>query len=291
MSSLPRSLSRLLRTQSPSTATLNLSRTTIRTAQTQATASTLNQPPPPPPHHHHHHSFQHAHTKPKPSPTHKSQLQNQTQQPKTTVIEDPISTHPLLHSLRADPTLKETRPHLSMPQHLRPAHFVAGTLAGEKKLTSAPYMFISQRDTSPSTSQPESTTTTSSSSHYPHATTLFHTGTHMCGHPGFVHGGFLSVMFDEVFAHTVSQAFRSGTGMTANLNVDFRKPALPDRVYVLRAEVVKVEGRKAWVEGTMTMLADGADAKGEGGDVMVAEARALFVEPKFAEKMVPVYRN
>ncbi|KAJ0413697.1 HotDog domain-containing protein [Aspergillus carlsbadensis] len=283
MSSLPRSLVRLLRKQSPSTtATLSLSRTAIRTAQTQATSSTLNQTPPPPPHHHHN-SFQHSHTKP--SPAHKPQLQKQTQQ--TTAVEDPISAHPLLHSLRADPALKETRPHLSMPQHLRPAHFVAGTLAGEKKLTSAPYMFVSRRDNSQAQSQTKSTATASQPK--PLATTLFHTGTHMCGHPGFVHGGFLSVMFDEVFAHTVSQAFRSGTGMTANLNVDFRKPALPDRVYVLRAEVVKVEGRKAWVEGTMTMLADAADATGE--DVMVAEARALFVEPKFAEQMVPVYRN
>ncbi|KAL3488844.1 HotDog domain-containing protein [Aspergillus germanicus] len=170
-----------------------------------------------------------------------------------------------------------------MPQHLRPAHFVAGTLAGEKKLASAPYMFISRRESSPSTSQSTDANITATPQHKPHATTLFHTGTHMCGHPGFVHGGFLSVMFDEVFAHTVSQAFRSGTGMTANLNVDFRKPALPDRVYVLRAEVVKVEGRKAWVEGTMMMLADGA----KGEDVMVAEARALFVEPKFAEVCFP----
>ncbi|KAL3443615.1 HotDog domain-containing protein [Aspergillus insuetus] len=270
MSFAARSLSRLLRAQSPSTkATVNLTRTTIRAAQTQATSSTLNTPPPPPPHHHH---FQHAHTK---------------SSPQTTVPEDPILTHPILHSLRADPTLKETRPHLSMPQHLRPAHFVAGTLAGEKKLTGAPYMFISRSESSPSTFQSTDANSTATPQHKPHATTLFHTGTHMCGHPGFVHGGFLSVMFDEVFAHTVSQAFRSGTGMTANLNVDFRKPALPDRVYVLRAEVVKVEGRKAWVEGTMTMLADGAKAE----DAMVAEARALFVEPKFAEEMVPVYRN
>ncbi|KAL2811516.1 HotDog domain-containing protein [Aspergillus granulosus] len=267
MSSLPRSLSRLLRKQSPTT--LHITRTAIRTAQTHATASTLkpsHPPPPPSPHH----SFQHAHTNPA-----------QTQQP----TEDPISTHPLLQSLRADPTLKETRPHLSMAPSLRPAHFVAGALAGANKLTSAPYMFLSRR--SASASHNTGTTTNSSTTHKSRAITLFHTGTQMCGHPGFVHGGFLSVMFDEVFAHTVSQSFRSGTGMTANLNVDFRKPAIPGRVYVLRAEVVKVEGRKAWVEGSMTMLGEGEKRE----DVVVAEARALFVEPKFAESMVPVYRN
>jgi acyl-coenzyme A thioesterase PaaI-like protein len=128
---------------------------------------------------------------------------------------------------------------------------------------------------------------------------VFHIGQDLCGHPGFVHGGLLSVLFDEVFARCVSAAFPSGLGMTANLNVDFRKPALPDRMYVLRTETVKVEGRKAWVEGRMTYLPlslplcsmeSGAIVPDAGllredseGAVMVAEAKALFIEPKFAD--------
>jgi acyl-coenzyme A thioesterase PaaI-like protein len=70
--------------------------------------------------------------------------------------------------------------------------------------------------------------------------------------------------------------------MTANLNVDYRKPALPDRVYVLRAETVKVEGRKAWVEGVIRMMPAKKTAS-EDEAVLVAEGRALFIEPKFAE--------
>ena len=85
--------------------------------------------------------------------------------------------------------------------------------------------------------------------------------------------------------------------MTANLNVDFRKPALPDRLYVLRAEVKNVEGRKAWVEGKLTYLPlpvpmtqdmpslvpDASSLLEDGeGAVMVSEAKALFIEPKFA---------
>lgn len=106
------------------------------------------------------------------------------------------------------------------------------------------------------------------------------------------------MLFDEIFARCVSAAFPSGLGMTANLNVDFRKPALPDRMYILRAETVKIEGRKAWVEGRITCLplplaapldlqksvvAD-ASLLEEGSEeaVLVAEAKALFVEPKFA---------
>jgi acyl-coenzyme A thioesterase PaaI-like protein len=136
---------------------------------------------------------------------------------------------------------------------------------------------------------------------------VFHIGRDLCGHPGFVHGGLLSVLFDEVFARCISAAFPSGLGMTANLNVDFRKPALPDHMYVLQAETVKVEGRKAWVQGRMTYfpvhLPVPLDAKKVSPDqsllredaegaVMVAEAKALFVEPKFADVSVsPQFRK
>ncbi len=260
MSSIPRSLSRLLRKQTPATAA-RVSRTAtipIRTAQTQAAPSALKSTPPPFQH-------QHAHQQPPSTSTPNSKIHDTS--------EDVIANHPILHILRQDRSLKEARPHLSMPPTLRPSHFVAGTLAGDGKLTSAPYMFLSRpskRDQNANGEPRQS-----------RGVTVFHTGTHMCGHPGYVHGGFLSVMFDEVFAHTVAQSFRSGTGMTANLNVDFRKPALPERVYVLRAETVKVEGRKAWVEGKMMMMPAGSG--GEEEAVLVAEARALFIEPKFAE--------
>ena len=77
--------------------------------------------------------------------------------------------------------------------------------------------------------------------------------------------------------------------MTANLNIDYRKPALPDRLYVLMAETVRVEGRKAYVEGKITMLPENET---EGEKEVVTEGKALFVEPKFAEVChVQVYRN
>lgn len=79
--------------------------------------------------------------------------------------------------------------------------------------------------------------------------------------------------------------------MTANLNIDYRKPAIPDRLYVLTAETVRVEGRKAYVEGKITMLPE-SEAEEEGEKVVVTEGKALFVEPKFAEVChVQVYRN
>lgn len=87
------------------------------------------------------------------------------------------------------------------------------------------------------------------------------------------------MLFDEVFARTALPYLPSRVGVTANLNVDYRAPAAPERWYVLRARTVGVEGRKAWVEGRLERLPE--DAKGEGE--LVAEAKALFVEPKFAQ--------
>ncbi|KAF7596262.1 Thioesterase super member 4 [Aspergillus hancockii] len=182
-------------------------------------------------------------------------------------VEHHIAHLPLIQSLRRDPHYRESRPHLSMNPSLRPSHFVAGSLNGSEKITVPPYMFTA-------------TEKLDTGARAGRVISVFHIGKQLCGHPGFVHGGLLSVMFDEAFARCVSASFASGLGMTANLNVDFRKPAVPDRVYVLRAETVKVEGRKAWVEGSLSSLPGTGE---EGEPVMVAEGRALFVEPKFAE--------
>ncbi|GMG28343.1 unnamed protein product [Aspergillus oryzae] len=183
-------------------------------------------------------------------------------------VETSISRLPLVRSLRQDPKYKESRPHLSMNPSLRPAHFVAGSLAGPEKITVPPYMWTATEKLK------------DSGRWAGRVISVFHIGKQLCGHPGFVHGGLLSVMFDEAFARCVSASFPSGLGMTANLNMDFRKPAVPDRLYVLRADTVNVEGRKAWVEGSLSSLTPAGE---ESDPVMVAEARALFVEPKFAE--------
>ncbi|KAJ5665793.1 uncharacterized protein N7477_008241 [Penicillium maclennaniae] len=202
-----------------------------------------------------------------------------------------ISQIPLVQRLReSHKSYKESRPHLAIPPAIRQHHFVGGSLAGPGKLSIAPYTWISSQKSETGNSRTSK------------VISVFHIGRDLCGHPGFVHGGLLSVLFDEVFARCVSAAFPSGLGMTANLTVDFRKPALPDRIYVLRAETVKVEGRKAWVEGRMSYLPLAVDGStihqddkllredGEGV-VMVSEAKALFVEPKFADSMVSIYKT
>jgi hypothetical protein len=127
----------------------------------------------------------------------------------------------------------------------------------------------------------------------------------------------MAVLFDEVFARVACPCLPKGIAVTANLNVDYRAPGHPGRVYVLRARTVEVEGRKAWVEGGLEMLipknittittatatATAATTSTSSGmmgkeqdsstqqyePVLVAEAKALFVEPKFAEVRIYLF--
>lgn len=206
-----------------------------------------------------------------------------------TSLDTLVSQIPLVQYLRqSHATYTESRPYLAICPTLRQHNYVGGSLVGPGKLALTPYTWTSSRKAN---SDPANMTRLSN------IISVFHIGRDLCGHPGFVHGGLLSGLLDEAFAHCVAAAFPSGSGMTANLNVDFRKPALPDRLYVLRAEVKNVEGRKAWVEGKLTYLPlpvpmtqdmpslvpDASSLLEDGeGAVMVSEAKALFIEPKFA---------
>ena len=64
--------------------------------------------------------------------------------------------------------------------------------------------------------------------------------------------------------------------VTARLKVDFLKEAPLDATYVLTAETTKVDGRKAWVTGTIEHIPENATEPAE----VVCKAEALFIEPK-----------
>lgn len=102
-------------------------------------------------------------------------------------------------------------------------------------------------------------------------------GEKLCGHPGIVHGGFLATMLDEGLARCCFGALPHNIGVTANLNIDYRKPTPAGTFLVLRAETTKVEGRKAWVKGRIESLVGPGETP-----TVYAEATALFVSPKFA---------
>lgn len=180
-------------------------------------------------------------------------------------VENYIKTHPLAQKLRSLPNYTETRPHLKIPGEFRRRHLVAGTLFGPNRVVVPPYVFCEKSGKE--------------------LVAITYLGQELCGHPGIVHGGMLATILDEGLARCCFPVLPNGIGVTANLSINYRKPVLADKYVVLRAETVKHEGRKAWVEGRLETLPEGDEEP-----VVLAEAKGLFVEPKYASKLPSLYK-
>ncbi|KAJ5432788.1 uncharacterized protein N7458_011944 [Penicillium daleae] len=181
-------------------------------------------------------------------------------------VDEYLRTHPEANRLREDDDFEESRPYLRYPEGIRARSLTAGTLLGPNKLVVPPFVFAHREGKS--------------------LVSLMYLGSDICGHPGIIHGGLLATMLDENLARCCFPALPNKVGVTANLNIDYRAPAMANTYVVLRAETVKVEGRKAWVEGRIETLPE------EGKEpVVLVEAKALFIEPKQAAALSGLYRG
>ncbi|KAH8788492.1 HotDog domain-containing protein [Diaporthe sp. PMI_573] len=179
--------------------------------------------------------------------------------PETQALEDQLNANPYVQSLRQNPAFNEHRPHLKIPPAWRAHNLTGGTLMGPGKVPMPPLGFID---------------TTGEKKEF---IQISYVGADLCGHPGIVHGGFLATMLDEGVARPAFEVLPHRVGMTANLNVNYRAPCKANQFVVLKAEVTKAEGRKAWVEGRIETLPEGDEKP-----VELANATALYIEPKQA---------
>lgn len=177
-------------------------------------------------------------------------------------VEETINNHPMVAELRRRPELTESRPHMKMPAQYRAHTLTGAALLGPRKVP-----------------VPATTWTEAGGKSL---VSVVYVGEDLCGHPGLVHGGLLATMLDEGLAWCCFGALPHKIGVTANLNVNYRKPTPAGSFLVLRAKTTKVEGRKAWVKGHIELLAK----PGEEPTVLV-EAEALYVSPKFASVSGP----
>ncbi|ETN36460.1 uncharacterized protein HMPREF1541_08738 [Cyphellophora europaea CBS 101466] len=174
-------------------------------------------------------------------------------------IDEHIKNCAIAQTLRNDPTWRESRPSLKIPEAVRQHNLTAGTLSGPGMIVVPPYYF-NKKDGS-------------------EMVQIMYVGTDVSGHPGIVHGGFIATMLDEGLARCAFPAMQNKVGVTANLQINYRKPTMAGQFLVLRAQTTKVEGRKAWAKGWIESL---EVAEGEQPEKLV-EAEALFVEPKHAK--------
>ncbi|PHH91743.1 hypothetical protein CDD83_10447 [Cordyceps sp. RAO-2017] len=175
-------------------------------------------------------------------------------------IEETMQGLPLVAEMRSRPEMTESRPHMKMPAQYRAHSLTAGALSGPGKVPVPSMTWVEQGGKS--------------------LVSVVYVGHDLCGHPNLVHGGFLATMLDEGLAWCCFGALPHNIGMTANLNVNYRKPTPAGSFLVLRAKTTRVEGRKAWVEGHIELL-----AKPGQEPTVVVEADALYVSPKHAALM------
>ena len=104
------------------------------------------------------------------------------------------------------------------------------------------------------------------------------------GHPGVVHGGVTSLLFDNTLGWANALSITKGGdpsqhdtvkqfGMTANLSVNYRRPLFVGQTVVISCSLDRVEGRKRFLKGIMK------DGKTGG---VIADATALYVVPRTA---------
>lgn len=173
----------------------------------------------------------------------------------TNSIAQHIRTHPIAQALRADGSYTESRPHLRLPQPMRQHSLTAGVLAGPGRIVVPPLVFCDDLRGK--------------------LVSLAFLGEDLCGHPGIIHGGLSATLLDESMGRCGLAALPNRMGFTAQLTVNYRKPVKAGSYVVIKAEVVKTEGRKVWVTGRIEGLEDG-EMEGE----VLAEAEALFVQPR-----------
>lgn len=188
----------------------------------------------------------------------------------TKELDDHIKNCKLARTLRADPEWREQRPHLKLPPEVASHNLTASTLSGPDMIAVPPYYF-SKKDGS-------------------QMYAILYVGTHVSGHPGIVHGGFLATMLDEGLARCAFAAMPNKVGVTAQLNISYRKPTMAAQFIVLAATTTKVEGRKAWAEGEIYSLDDFENATAEHPPTPLVQADALFIEPKHAKVLKSLYR-
>lgn len=95
----------------------------------------------------------------------------------------------------------------------------------------------------------------------------FIVGPEYAGYPGLMHGGVTCILFDEVMFHVIAR--KEVVAVIANMNVDYRSPALVGDLLICEAWIVKHEGRKIDVEAKIV--------NGKTNST-IAEARGLFIE-------------
>ncbi|KAM6168255.1 acyl-coenzyme A thioesterase THEM4 [Erethizon dorsatum] len=95
---------------------------------------------------------------------------------------------------------------------------------------------------------------------------FFQGGPHLQGAPGFTHGGAIATIIDSTLGTCALRA--GGVVMTANLNINYKRPIPLCSVVVINSQLDKVEGRKFFVSCNVRSVDE---------ETLYSEATSLFI--------------
>lgn len=116
--------------------------------------------------------------------------------------------------------------------------------------------------------------------------TFFHLGHKLSGHEKIIHGGLLATMLDELTCRLAFQNNRSGSGVTANLNINYRQPCFVNTFVLIKCEVLRKVGRKCVVKGHVYNIdLDDENVEVERSENLLTECECLVIEPKWVKDL------
>lgn len=167
-----------------------------------------------------------------------------------------VATHASLTEFRERLSIKESRSVLIIqPEHLA-YNLTNTTLLGPHMIATQPFVFLDDCTGS--------------------LLAFYHLGRKLAGHAGIVHGGLIAVLLDECMGRASFPRLPGKIAVTAKLELEYQNPLYVDTVILIRANTIKAQGRKAWVEATVEDARDGR---------LLTKGSGLFVEPKWAAEM------
>ncbi|KAI8640767.1 HotDog domain-containing protein [Parasitella parasitica] len=167
-------------------------------------------------------------------------------------LSDQEETINLLKELRSSDEWEEVEAYKYLTESARSHSLTATTLRGPGLIAKRPTKFFNKEKTS--------------------CVMFTHFGSNLCGHDGIIHGGLAATVLDEMLAYVTIPSLPGSTGFTANLNVNYRKPIRSNQWVVIRGELERVEGRKAWGKAWIETKDD--------TPVILTEATALYISPR-----------
>jgi acyl-coenzyme A thioesterase PaaI-like protein len=114
---------------------------------------------------------------------------------------------------------------------------------------------------------------------------VYHLGSRLCGHKGIIHGGLLATLVDESFCRCGFPVLPNKLGVTAKLDIQYLAPTPANSIVVIRAFTTSVEGRKVYIDGTLSQLPAPKDYDLEKELVVSVKAKVLLVEPRWVSKL------